>query len=460
MQHSIGLTEKAVAGNTAPLLESALPSSVEFPAVFFMDSKLAAQYHVEIPKTNIPVPGYVNALIGDVSTRRNTIAHHFNTVHEWMPIISKKGFLENINPFNPLDAGCALLILCMGLIAWHPNEEAPNPRSPMYMAAKRYQLELEICGVLSIRTLQASVFITLYESGHAIYPSAFLSVATCARYGSALGIDWRVSSPWKRPFSWIDAEEKNRLWWAVITLDRISCIGSIDREPIIPDPESHILVPSDTKAWDDGMKSLPCMYTIATPPIMWGECGSSGLIAQATKLLGQVLRHISSENTLDEEEAIVLNDTLKALSKLLESPQLSAEESHELSTMNQESICDSALILLHEAHATTNPITKTGVYFESIHRAHFVASAVRTAMRQEMLTCMHSASPFVPILMYQAGCVSLRFHKKCPTSETLQNFEAMKQVLTMFKERWKNSESFLKILEAQELHTITDNPLS
>jgi len=55
----------------------------------------------------------------------------------------------------------------MDLICWLPGSQIQDPRTPTYLAAKRYYLDLEISGVLSIQGLQAGIFIALFELGHA-----------------------------------------------------------------------------------------------------------------------------------------------------------------------------------------------------------------------------------------------------------------------------------------------------
>lgn len=77
------------------------------------------------------------------------------------------------------------------------------------------------------------------------------------------------------------------------------------------------------------------------------EMGRFALVAQATRLLGQVLRHVmdtSLERTFHEEEALLLNETLTALMKVI-----SVEgELQQLSVMNQTNICsmyDSQVII-------------------------------------------------------------------------------------------------------------------
>lgn len=64
------------------------------------------------------------------------------------------------------------------------------------------------------------VLIALYEIGHGIYPSAYVSIGTCARYGLALGLDRELNVFDNSPRRWIELEEKRRAWWAVLILDR------------------------------------------------------------------------------------------------------------------------------------------------------------------------------------------------------------------------------------------------
>jgi hypothetical protein len=136
-----------------------------------------------------------------------------------MPIISKSRLYEQIhNTSGQLRQDYALLLLAMELICWVPNND--DPKTPAYLAAKSFFLDLEIQGFVSLQILQAEILIALFELGHAIFPSAAVSIEACVRYGCALGINWDAKFPAKRPFSWVASAELNRVWWAVVILDR------------------------------------------------------------------------------------------------------------------------------------------------------------------------------------------------------------------------------------------------
>ncbi len=159
-----------------------------------------------------------------------------------------------------------------------PGCEAQDLRTATYRAAKAYYLDLEISGAMSVQILQAGILIALFELGHAIYPSAFLSVASCARYASALGIGWRTASGGESPIDWVDLEERNRSWWAIVLLDRyeraslviiiplpinietyflcrIINVGRPEKPLLIPTPGLDVILPGNDTDWDQGVSA-------------------------------------------------------------------------------------------------------------------------------------------------------------------------------------------------------------
>lgn len=188
--------------------------------------------------TTIPIPAHVTAIIGNVTNIRIFASHFFDTIQSWMPIISKKRFYDHyLHPLSQPRADLALLFLCMKLIISIPPKHTKNPQTPTYLAAKQFYLEVETAGIFSIQVLQAGVLISLYELGHAIYPSAFFSIGACARYAYALGIDGNATSQVSKPFTWVEQEERRRVWWAIVILDRFAA------------PSSHSCTDPCTEEW-------------------------------------------------------------------------------------------------------------------------------------------------------------------------------------------------------------------
>ena len=138
-----------------------------------------------------------------------------------MPFISQKRFYEFCFPQTfPPPADIALLLVSIELITNLPPTSPRNPQTTTYLAAKQFSLDVQCSNTLSIVVLQALVLIALYELGHGIYPAAFLSIGTCARYAHTLGIDSSDTINVRRVLTMIELEEKRRVWWAIIILDR------------------------------------------------------------------------------------------------------------------------------------------------------------------------------------------------------------------------------------------------
>jgi hypothetical protein len=75
---------------------------------------------------------------------------------------------------------------------------------------------------VSLAVLQAAILIGFYELGHGIFPSAYISVGICVRYGAALGIEPRsTTSANALPGDRIKEEERTRIWWTLLLLDRL-----------------------------------------------------------------------------------------------------------------------------------------------------------------------------------------------------------------------------------------------
>ncbi|OBT38910.1 hypothetical protein VE00_10881 [Pseudogymnoascus sp. WSF 3629] len=144
----------------------------------------------------------------------------------------------------------------MKISVWAPQDEFQNPRNSAYLFAKRYFLELEMLGMFTLQTLQAGILLCLYEIGHGLYPSAYLTVGTCARYGIGLGLDKEALLPFRSPNIWLEAEEKKRTWWAILILDRFVTLGYATRSLATQDPQSSDLLPVDDELWEQGVCNL------------------------------------------------------------------------------------------------------------------------------------------------------------------------------------------------------------
>ena len=249
--------------------------------MLFLDPALLQNGGFDASPATVVIPPRIADLIGDTDELRTTADKYFAHVHPWMPFISKKR-LYDIYLHLPLPTrpDLALLFLAQKLITTLPPASPENIRTPLYHATKHFHLELESNSALSVHTLQANILIALYEVGHAIYPAAYLTIGSCARYAYALGISVKGMNP-KKPTTMIEVEERRRIWWAIIILDRyifqisptyhspailtpppsFVTIGCPGRPFATPEPTLDDLLPSDDAAWDQGVRYSSHLHT-------------------------------------------------------------------------------------------------------------------------------------------------------------------------------------------------------
>jgi hypothetical protein len=104
----------------------------------------------------------------------------------------------------------------------------------------------------------------------------------------------------------------------------------------------------------------------------------------------------------------------------------------------------SALILLHEAHASSN--SDTSEYFERIHHTKHLTTLVQNSA-EEMTTggeapirsCVKAASPFITIFLYQIATANLRRSRDQKVDGPYEDFVVIKAALRVFDERWRAS---------------------
>lgn len=189
----------------------------DFPVAFFLDPTLFnCCTLLATPLCQLPIPPKVEEILGDVHSKKALAAEYFKITSRWMPIISEIRFYGSLmDPLRCADPGVTSILLGMKLVLSRPEEE--NLCSEIYAVAKEFLLRMEMAGHLSIYTVQSAILIAMYEMGHAIFPGAFTTISTCARYAISLGINGTLPIQGK---AWVEQEERNRTWWAILILDR------------------------------------------------------------------------------------------------------------------------------------------------------------------------------------------------------------------------------------------------
>ncbi|KAM0260268.1 hypothetical protein ACHAQJ_002832 [Trichoderma viride] len=269
-------------------------------AIYFIAPHIFRQAQLELPHIHPSIPANLSPFENDASRIRNIAYTFFDSIHWWMPIISKKGFFAHLlNPLSQRRGELSLLIICMQLYCapdLNPETGALDV-SAMYHNAKRLHFEMEVAGVLSLRVLQAGILIALYEVGQAIYPAAYLTVGSCARYGVAIGVDklrGEASNEYGNARTMSEIEERRRAWWTILFLDRFLNISNPGRPLATKNPTFDDLLPVDDKLWDDGTAKPSDAFSISQGFTL--EMGMFSRLGQATYMLSQALDLVSPDN--------------------------------------------------------------------------------------------------------------------------------------------------------------------
>ncbi|KAH6664100.1 putative fungal-specific transcription factor [Halenospora varia] len=421
--------------------------TIDLPTILFLDPSLLRYGQVETPQIAPHVPAHILHLLGDMDEIRATASTFFAHIHLWMPFISKKRFhahyLRTTFQFQP---DIVLLLLSLKLITTLPPTDPQNPRTSLYHTVKHFYLEVESSSTLSIQVLQAGVLLALYELGHAIYPAAFLSIGACARYAHALGINVRGNLNTLRVLTLVEVEERRRVWWAIVILDRFVSIGCPGRPFATADPRLDDLLPADDTLWDQGIVRSYESFTLLSP--MTSHMSSFALLCQAARLLGQVLHHVSHDSATHSDVWMQLDRTLQSM--------LTASLEVESPDTDQITFIYSALIALYTPTPRLSTDGITTVDDNRSQRARVVMQQISEKISSNLVVkkCFsgrnhEDMSPWGLYMAYRVCAFHMGSGREDPTS--LEVVKGLNEGFHIIDYRWNAAGVYLQLLEAQEV---------
>lgn len=331
-----------------------------FPSLFFLDSNAFEyeRFQIQAPHVKVP-PGALTAL-GSSAELREMIEHYFATVHVYYPIISKIRLYQHLaNPLHEPGADIALLFLAMKLICSDIPEGQP-PQTQLYLDVKSFYSYVEAQNGFSIQLIQSLCLISLYELGHCVYPAAYLSIGASARLGHAMGLHAKgVPQMLARPSTWTEQEERRRVWWGVIVLDRFINIGHRGKSFGSNDPGLDCHLPTDDAAWDRGQMLVAAPLSLSASQTT--RVSPFARTCQSAHLLGKAIAHIDDKQlplSYRFSEALQISRTLRALADVLPDDTASPElmDTNDLETSapyTSMAIAYSGLLTLYDAYSCT-----------------------------------------------------------------------------------------------------------
>ncbi|KAF7912691.1 uncharacterized protein EAF01_001712 [Botrytis porri] len=322
--------------------------SINFSAMLFLDPYILQQGQIDIPQSGSSIPAHILHLLGDITSIHLCVTEFFSHDQTWVAFFSKPRFYSYHLPSQiciPNRPETILLLLSIKLITTLPPTNPRNPQTSLYQTIKHYCLEVETSNVPSLPILQAEILIAVYEMGHGIYPATYLSIGACARYAYALGINCNKRLNVKRVLTMMEVEERRRVWWAIVILDRFISIGSPGRPFATSEPNLDDTLPCDDEAWNQGIINSSSYSTVSSPTT--GHMRKFALLCQAARLLGQVLNHVSGASSHDDELWMQLDRTVTSM--------LEASVNVENPDCDRIAFIYSTLLALHTSSLSPHP---------------------------------------------------------------------------------------------------------
>ncbi|UKZ54120.1 hypothetical protein TrVGV298_007926 [Trichoderma virens] len=423
-------------------------SGANFLTERFLDPEAFTSAQLKVPEPDIGhlITKDVSECVGDVANIKAISDKFFTSVHEWMPIISKIQFLTNlVSWLTHKRAELYFLILAMKLSC----EQVSGPRTPLYQITKYLQFRIENSGALSLQVIQGSVLIAIYEMGHGIYPSAYLSIAGCARYATALGIDKSILCRDLDGVPRNELEERRRVWWSILVLDRFLNLSDPSRHLVTADPILENWLPVDDAAFNNGTIRPEDAYTLGSATAL--DLGRFARFAQAAHLIGQVLRHVAEGSS--ESETAQLRRTIFSL------VSVSKLEAHlrQLEFCSQTAVCYCGILLLDCSQSRNkDSADSSGTPLDQLSTETNLIS--QTALQMSMYITQRAytelfgrSSPFLLHMLYKVALIYLEASRSTHGDTIADKLHIIKQALEILGRRWQIGNSYLSLLSRHEI---------
>ncbi|KAH8123007.1 hypothetical protein FP744_10007147 [Trichoderma asperellum] len=419
-------------------------------AIQFIAPGIFRDAHLEIPRVNIGIPKDVAAQVGDLGQIRDIYTTFSSQAVIWTPVIFRKNFFNiALNPLSPRRTEGILMCLCMKLYCTPAPSYEDDGKRTLYKMVKEFYAKVEATGIMSICILQSALLIAVYEIGNAIYPAAYMTVGSCARYGVALGLDKlmiNLTGEGNLGKPWMEIEEMRRVWWGVLILDRFLNLGNPSRCLTTKDPAYDDYLPVDDQNFLDATARPQDNIKISAAFSL--KMGPFARLAQATYLVNQALNLLSSLPTQDEgvesvdvgKESAQLRRTIEALVSVTKTEF----EFRDLVTCCQAAVSYCAILLLQEYHWRRVRISST----EEAYTHMFPESRRVLDILTQMAFCMRKDAEegksldeeypvFLMQVLYQAALATIEMGQGTPNEQLKERLGTLKWLLQHIQPRWR-----------------------
>lgn len=418
-------------------------------SVYFLDGAAFNLGGYQLRHPHLPLPEIFEEFCPTHPIILRIVSSYFATTHLWLPMVSRERVHVDLNiPVEGTSADLGLLYLCMRLVGQRLPPALQNPQTAFYAAVREYHFLVESAGILSLNLLQAGILLAVYEFGHAIFPNAYITIGRCAKIGHAMGIHHGASaSPLLGlPASWIEMEERSRVWWAVFLLDRLSNLGNPALPFSVQDPNQEAYLPCREIGWSDGDLGLHEPLFFSSPTSIPAGCYAR--LCQTSHLLGRIMQHLNNNFPDDDsrfQEVIQLNRSLQELYAVI-SAELNEEQS--IALHSAIALCYSGMMILNKPYSEIEPIgILASLVIPAKFRNHALATlrlAARETSNFVATLCAYftgltdQLSPFIAQCLYQAITTYAWLNREAPRNlDILNAIEFLRDALRKLERRWK-----------------------
>lgn len=424
------------------------------PAAFFLDSVASRGAKPSLSNDLL----WENIVTEPVSLNLAQAEHvaevYFASTHQWLPVISKKRWTRQMQAEITISSADKMaMIYAMALASSQETLQAPHL---VHRAVKMALAACEAHGQMSVSLLAAHVLVSVYEITNAIFPNAYLSVGHCAKLCLAMGWHDKRNATQLLPKAdtWGEVEERRRLWWAVLLLDRFLHLGLRFRPLFFQTIPPEEIIPADDKAWDAGDVSVNHLLVMSLTTS--ASVGSYARLCQAAHLLGRVCQHVNEHPSSEDadfhfQEAWQISKALRALLALLQNDSSTSPAlSHQLFT--SRAIVYSALLLLFDVHCCieVDEIEACGgnrglrldlqqAALEGMREICFEVHSFAIEVEQFVATSRLGWKELSPLLincLYFAGSNFAWFYRENGNDEALQCLNDLRRIMEIFREPW------------------------
>ncbi|KAF9892056.1 hypothetical protein FE257_002462 [Aspergillus nanangensis] len=151
------------------------------------------------------------------------LGDYFSNIHPWLPVILEQPFRQRLSKLQAAPRAETALVLLTVLLMMHrgARDVKGTSRKHIYNLCKYLFSFLQLRRGPSVELVQSGLLLVLYELGDSSPSSASLSIATCARLGYALKLNVDKGRDHEDMISWMEGEERRRVWAGLYMLDRL-----------------------------------------------------------------------------------------------------------------------------------------------------------------------------------------------------------------------------------------------